>query len=63
MMSSRVIIQKLKAAGWYKVRSEGDHFHFAHDEKPGLVTVKHPAKDLGIDLIKKMEKQAGMKLR
>lgn len=62
MRSSRDIIKKLRAAGWYKVRSEGDHHHFAHDEHPGLVTVKHPEKDLGIDLIKKMEKQACMKL-
>ncbi len=63
MISSREVIKRLRAAGWYKVRSKGDHEHYAHDEKPGLVTVKHPAKDLGIKLIEYMEKQAGMKLR
>ena len=63
MMSSKDVIAKLKAASWRLVRSEGDHFHFAHPEKPGLVTVKHPTKDLGIQLLKWMEKQAGLKLR
>jgi len=63
MPSSKEIIKKLKAAGWRFKRSEGDHFHFDHPEKPGLVTVKHPTKDLDITLVKLMEKQAGMKLR
>jgi predicted RNA binding protein YcfA (HicA-like mRNA interferase family) len=63
MKSSKEIIAKLKAAGWYLLLSEGDHFHFAHPDKPGLVTVKHPTKDLGIKLLSWMEKQAGMKLR
>jgi predicted RNA binding protein YcfA (HicA-like mRNA interferase family) len=30
--------------------------------KPGLVTVKHPAKDIPIGTLKSIEKQAGIKL-
>lgn len=63
MPSSKEIIKRLQEAGWIWKRTEGDHHHFYHPDKPGLVTVKHPVKDLGIDLIKRMEKQAGMKLR
>ena len=55
MMSSKDVLAKLKADGWRLVRSEGDHFHFAHPEKSGLVTVKHPPKDLGIQRLKWME--------
>ncbi len=63
MPSSREIIKKLKAAGWIKKRTEGDHHHFYHPEKPGLVTVPHPLKDIDITLLKLIERQAGMKLR
>ncbi|QLA16009.1 type II toxin-antitoxin system HicA family toxin [Desulfolutivibrio sulfoxidireducens] len=63
MTSSREIIRKLAAAGWRLKRVTGDHHHFDHPDKPGLVTVKHPTKDLDTTLLKYMEKQAGMKLR
>ena len=63
MISSRDIIRKLEAAGWYLVRVRGDHHHFAHKIRSGLVTVKHPTKDLSVELVKRMEKQAGMRLR
>ncbi len=63
MPSSKEIIKKLEAAGWRLKRSQGDHFHFDHPEKPGLVTVPHPMKDIDISLVKLIERQAGMKLR
>lgn len=63
MPSSKEIIKKLEDAGWRFKKAVGDHHHFEHPEKPGKVTVKHPVKDLSIELVKRMEKQAGMKLR
>ncbi|WP_368356391.1 type II toxin-antitoxin system HicA family toxin [Desulfolutivibrio sulfodismutans] len=63
MPSSTEIIKRLKAAGWVLKNAKGDHHHFEHPDKPGKVTVKHPAKDLSVDLVKKMERQAGITLR
>ncbi|MDR1397053.1 MAG: type II toxin-antitoxin system HicA family toxin [Desulfarculales bacterium] len=61
MIRSREIIKMLKADGWYQVNSEGDHFQFRHPLKPGKVTFKHPIKDISVDLLKKMERQSGLK--
>jgi len=33
------IIRLLKADGWVLKRTTGSHRHFAHPDKPGLVTV------------------------
>jgi len=63
MMSSRDIIAKLEADGWYHVATKGDHWQFKHPVKPGRVTVTHPVKDVGIDLICGIERQSGLKLR
>lgn len=62
MLSSRKIIQMLKAEGWYHVGTEGDHYHFRHPERPGKVTVPHPEKDLCIELVKSIERQSGVRL-
>jgi len=59
--SSRQIISMLKSDGWYKVNSEGSHHQFKHPTKKGRVTVKHPEKDLDIELIKSIERQSGLK--
>lgn len=56
--SSREILKILEADGWYFVRSKGDHFQYKHDNKPGLVTVRHPVKDLDINDVKSIFKQA-----
>jgi predicted RNA binding protein YcfA (HicA-like mRNA interferase family) len=34
---------------------------FNHPTKPGHITVPHPKKDLGIGLVQKLLKQAGLK--
>lgn len=60
--SSREIIKLLKKDGWYIVRTNGDHYQFKHLTKSGTVTVQHPKKDLTINNIKSIEKQAGVKL-
>ena len=59
--SSKEIIQIIKADGWYFVRSNGDHFQFKHPVKPGVVTVRHPVKDLDINDVKSIFKQANIK--
>lgn len=60
-MTSREIIQALKADGWTLVRTKGSHHHFAHPTKPGIVTVPHPKKDIPAGTVRSIEKQAGIK--
>jgi predicted RNA binding protein YcfA (HicA-like mRNA interferase family) len=38
-MKIREMIRLLEADGWRLKRITGSHRHFAHPEKPGLVTV------------------------
>jgi predicted RNA binding protein YcfA (HicA-like mRNA interferase family) len=61
-MGSREVIRALKDDGWFLVRTKGSHYHFAHETKPGIVTVPHPKKDLAAGLLKIIEKQAKIKL-
>lgn len=61
--SSREVIKILEEDGWYFVRCVGDHHQFKHHNKPGKVTITHPVKDIPIDTLKSIEKQAGIKLR
>jgi predicted RNA binding protein YcfA (HicA-like mRNA interferase family) len=63
LISSRDIIKKLTADGWTHVATRGDHWQFRHDSRPGRVTVPHPVKDIGMPLIKSIERQSGTKLR
>lgn len=60
--SSREIFKLLKSQGWYICRTNGDHFQFKHPVKKGTVTVRHPVKDLSLNDIKSIEKQAGIKI-
>ncbi|TPE54270.1 type II toxin-antitoxin system HicA family toxin [Maribrevibacterium harenarium] len=57
-MKSREVIQMLKEDGWYLVRVKGDHHHFKHPKKAGLVTVPHPTKDIKLGTLKSIKKQA-----
>lgn len=61
-MDSRTMIKILKGNGWKHIRTTGDHFHFRHTEKNGIVTVPHPKKDLPIGTVKSIERQSGIKL-
>lgn len=61
-MNSREIIRILKAAGWYHVKTTGDHWHFKHPVKKRKVTVPHPKRDLPKGTLHSIEKQAGVKL-
>ena len=60
--SSREIIALLRKNGYRHVRTTGDHYHYRHPDKSGLVTVRHPVKDLGMNDLKSIEKQSGIAL-
>jgi predicted RNA binding protein YcfA (HicA-like mRNA interferase family) len=58
-MSSREVIQRLEQDGWQLVRTKGSHRQYKHPEKPGLVTVPHPKRDLPSGTLRSIFKQAG----
>lgn len=60
-MNSTKILRMLEDDGWTVVRIRGSHHHLKHAEKPGLVTVPHPNKDLPIKTVNSILKQAGLK--
>jgi predicted RNA binding protein YcfA (HicA-like mRNA interferase family) len=62
MMSSRKVIEKLEADGWYEVAQKGSHKQFKHPTKPGRVTVPHPYRDMKRGTLKSIEKRSGVKL-
>ncbi len=33
------VIKRIEADGWYLARTTGDHRHFKHPIKPGIVTI------------------------
>jgi predicted RNA binding protein YcfA (HicA-like mRNA interferase family) len=60
-MNGKEIIAKLKKEGWTVARINGSHYIM---EKNGIaVPVPVHTKDTGIGLIKKIEKQTGVKLK
>lgn len=61
-MSSRDVIRKIEAHGWYEVRQTGSHKHFRHATRPGTATVPHPVKDLPIGTLKSISRQTGVPL-
>jgi predicted RNA binding protein YcfA (HicA-like mRNA interferase family) len=62
-MKSRDIIRALERDGWKQVRVTGNHFHFRHPAKPGVVTVPQPRRDVPIGTVRSIERQSGVKLR
>jgi predicted RNA binding protein YcfA (HicA-like mRNA interferase family) len=62
-MNGRDVIRKLEADGWRLKRVTGSHHHFSHPEKPGIMTVPHPVKDIKIGTLKSIERQAGVRLK
>jgi hypothetical protein len=42
---------------------KGSHHHFRHPEKPGIVTVAHPLKDIPKGTLGSLQRQARIKLR
>lgn len=60
-MNSKELISKLEKDGWVLRGSKGSHHVFIHPTKVGHISVPHPKKDLGIGLVQKLLKQAGLK--
>jgi predicted RNA binding protein YcfA (HicA-like mRNA interferase family) len=60
-MKSLDLIKMIEADGWYQVRCKGDHHHFKHPTKKGVVTIPHPKKDLPPGTVNSILKQAGLK--
>ena len=58
-MHSRLVIKKLEQEGWILSRVRGSHHQFKHPTRPGLITVKHPDKDIPIGTLRSIQKQAG----
>ena len=61
--SSREVIRLLVEDGWFLVRIDGSHHHFKHPTKKGLVTVKHPDKDIPIKTLRSIARQSGLTFR
>ncbi|MFA1685349.1 type II toxin-antitoxin system HicA family toxin [Achromobacter dolens] len=60
-MNSADLIKQLKADGRYLVHTVGSHHQFKHPAKPGKVTVPHPRKDLPLQTLRSILKQAGLR--
>jgi len=60
-MKSADLIKLLKENGFEVVRISVSHHQFRKEGRPGVVTVPHPKKDLGVGLVKTILKQAGLK--
>lgn len=61
IMNSKDIIKQLEAAGWVLRGVKGSHHIYHHPDRPGHISVPHPKKDLGVGLVAKLFKQAGLK--
>lgn len=59
-MNSADIVRQLKRAGWVLRGVKGSHHIYTHPDKPGHISVPHPKKDLGIGLVHKLLKHAGL---
>ena len=60
-MDGKAIIKQLEKDGWLLARVKGSHHQFKHPKKMGLVTVKHPDKDIPAGTLNSIRKQAGWK--
>ena len=50
-MTSADLIREMRQAGWVLDRVNGPHDVFKNPERPGIVVVPHPKKDLGPGLL------------
>jgi predicted RNA binding protein YcfA (HicA-like mRNA interferase family) len=60
-MKSDRLIHEIKKLGWVLNRVRGSHHVFTHPNKPGIVVIPHPKKELGVGLVAAIRKQAGSK--
>jgi len=60
-MNSKELISMLEKDGWAGRGDRRTHHVLTQLHKPGHLSVPHPKKDLGIGLVNKLLKQAGLK--
>ena len=60
-MNSKDLIKQLEAAGWLLRGVKGSHHIYTHPSRGGHISVPHPKRDMGIGLVQKLLKQAGLK--
>lgn len=61
-MKVRQILKRLRADGWFRIKSRGGHRQFKHPTKPGKVTVSgKPSVDIPPGTLNSILKQAGWK--
>jgi predicted RNA binding protein YcfA (HicA-like mRNA interferase family) len=55
----RDVIKRIEADGWYLARVRGDHRHYKHPTKKGIVTISgHLGKDMPVGTLLSVFKQA-----
>jgi predicted RNA binding protein YcfA (HicA-like mRNA interferase family) len=59
MISSRELIRRLEADGWFLVEVKGSHHQYKHPTKPGRVTIPHPQRDFPKGTYRSIYRQAG----
>ncbi|MYC07143.1 MAG: type II toxin-antitoxin system HicA family toxin [Chloroflexi bacterium] len=57
-MESREVIRRLRRDGWSLRNMSGSHHHFTHPQKPGVVSVQHPRRDIPIGTLRSIFRQA-----
>ena len=63
-MNGKQVIARLKKEGWILVRVEGSHHIMEKEGMPrGVPVPVHGGKDIGVGLLKAIEKQTGVKLK
>jgi predicted RNA binding protein YcfA (HicA-like mRNA interferase family) len=60
-MKSKELIKQMMQAGWVLRGAKGSHHIFTHPERGGHISVPHPKNDLGVGLLHKLMKEAGLK--
>ena len=55
------LIRQLEAAGWLLRSVKGSHHIYTHPSRGGHLCVPHPKRDMGVGLVQKLQKQAGLK--
>ncbi|MFW8564982.1 type II toxin-antitoxin system HicA family toxin [Orrella sp. 11846] len=60
-MDSKTLISLLTRSGWKLRGVRGSHHIYHHPDRSGHISVPHPKKDLGVGLVNKPLKQAGLK--
>ncbi len=56
-MKSADLIRELVELGWVLDRVRGSHHVFKHPQRPGIIVVPHPKKDLGTGLVAAIRRQ------